>query len=136
VVLDADRFGVSQLHQLRGRVGRGAHASTCFLHTRMPPGSHPFERLSAVAATSDGAQLALLDLEQRREGDVLGVAQSGRRRTLRHLDLTQHRDVVEQARAEAVDVVSADPDLIGHPALRSALHALLAPADAQFLEKG
>ena len=98
VVVDADRFGVSQLHQLRGRVGRGAHPSLCLLVTRLPQGSKAGERLGAVAATVDGFELAELDLQERREGDVLGLSQSGRRASLRFLSLAEHRDLIVDAR--------------------------------------
>ena len=97
-VMDADRFGISQLHQLRGRIGRGEHASLCLLATRLPEGSKAGERLKAVAATLDGFELADLDLKERREGDVLGYSQSGRPITLRFLSLFEHREVIEAAR--------------------------------------
>ena len=87
VVLDADRFGMSQLHQLRGRIGRGSAPGVCLLVTDCPVGTPARERLDAVAATTDGFELAQLDLEQRREGDVLGAAQSGRRSQLKLLSL-------------------------------------------------
>ncbi len=98
-VMDGDRFGISQLHQLRGRIGRGEHASLCLLVTRMPEGSKAGERLKAVAGTLDGFELADLDLEERREGDVLGYSQSGRQITLRFLSLFEHRQLIEDARA-------------------------------------
>ncbi len=97
-VMDADRFGISQLHQLRGRIGRGAHASLCLLATRLPEGSKAGERLKAVAGTLDGFELADLDLKERREGDVLGYSQSGRPITLRFLSLFDHREIIETAR--------------------------------------
>ena len=97
-VMDADRFGISQLHQLRGRIGRGEHASLCLLATRLPEGSKAGERLKAVAGTLDGFELADLDLRERREGDVLGYSQSGRPITLRFLSLFEHREVIEAAR--------------------------------------
>jgi ATP-dependent DNA helicase RecG len=97
-VMDADRFGISQLHQLRGRIGRGEHASLCLLATRLPEGSRAGERLKAVAATLDGFELADLDLQERREGDVLGYSQSGRPITLRFLSLFEHREIIETAR--------------------------------------
>ncbi len=97
-VMDADRFGISQLHQLRGRIGRGEHASLCLLATRLPEGSKAGERLKAVAATLDGFELADLDLRERREGDVLGLSQSGRAITLRFLSLFEHQEVIEAAR--------------------------------------
>jgi ATP-dependent DNA helicase RecG len=97
-VMDADRFGISQLHQLRGRIGRGEHASLCLLATKLPEQSKAGERLKAVAGTLDGFELADLDLQERREGDVLGYSQSGRAITLRFLSLFEHRDVIETAR--------------------------------------
>src|SRR5262249_42651132 len=106
VVMDADRFGISQLHQLRGRIGRGAHASLCLLATRLPPYSKAGERLEAVAATLDGFALADLDLQERREGDVLGHSQSGRPITLRFLSLAEHLDVILAAR-ELCDAIYA-----------------------------
>ena len=136
VVLDADRFGVSQLHQLRGRVGRGADQSWCLLHTTMEPGTPARERLEAVASTLDGAALSRIDLQARREGDVLGAAQSGRRRTLRVLDLLRHEDIVIAARDEAVAIVTEDPTLARHPTLARAVETALRDADAAFLEKG
>ncbi|MBV9514578.1 MAG: ATP-dependent DNA helicase RecG, partial [Mycobacteriaceae bacterium] len=98
VVMDADRFGISQLHQLRGRIGRGEHRSLCLLATRLPEGSKAGARLKAVAGTLDGFTLAELDLQERREGDVLGLSQSGRPITLRLLSLSEHREVIEAAR--------------------------------------
>jgi ATP-dependent DNA helicase RecG len=109
VVMDADRFGISQLHQLRGRIGRGEHASICLLVSWMPPQSRAGHRLSAVAGTLDGFELADLDLQERREGDVLGRSQSGRAITLRLLSLIDHRHVIEAAR-EFCEQVYADPD--------------------------
>jgi ATP-dependent DNA helicase RecG len=135
VVLDADRFGVSQLHQLRGRVGRGGHPGLCLLVTDADRGSPARERLDAVAATSDGFALSRVDLEQRREGDVLGAAQSGRRSSLRLLRLLEHEDVIREARAEAVRVVGRDPDLARHPALAQAVRDLVDEEQADYLEK-
>ena len=99
VILDADRFGLSQLHQLRGRVGRGAAPGVCLLVTDMPPGTTARERLDAVAGTTDGFELARLDLELRREGDVLGAVQSGRRSGLRLLCLLRHEEIIAKAQA-------------------------------------
>ncbi len=135
VVMDADRFGVSQLHQLRGRVGRGEHAALCLLVTEAGPGTPARERLEAVAATADGFELARLDLEQRREGDVLGASQSGTRSSLRMLAVLRDEDVIEAARLEATDLVAADPDLAGTPALARAIAALLDEERADYLEK-
>jgi len=136
VVMDADRFGVSQLHQLRGRVGRGGDPSWCLLHTEAPADSTGYERLAAVAATTDGARLARLDLRQRREGDVLGVAQSGGRRRLQLLELLSDEQLIAAAREEAVRLVSADPELNAHPLLAAALAARLDETSAAYLEKG
>ena len=117
VVLDADRFGVATLHQLRGRVGRGSRPSVCLLVTRAPSGSPARDRVEAVAATNDGFALADIDLEQRREGDLLGDAQSGRRSSLRLLSLRRDGPVISEARQAASAVVGDDPDLDSHPEL-------------------
>ena len=109
VVMDADRFGISQLHQLRGRIGRGAHPSLCLLATRLPETSKAGERLRAVAATVDGFALAELDLRERREGDVLGINQSGRRVTLKFLSLAEHLDVILAARQLCEAIYATDP---------------------------
>jgi ATP-dependent DNA helicase RecG len=110
VVMDADRFGISQLHQLRGRIGRGAHASLCLLATKLPEGSKAGERLTAVAGTLDGFVLADLDLQERREGDVLGLNQSGRPINLRFLSLAEHLEVIVDAREVAQSLYARDPD--------------------------
>jgi ATP-dependent DNA helicase RecG len=135
VVLDAERFGVSQLHQLRGRVGRGRHAGLCLLVTETPPGTPSRERLDAVAATTDGFELARLDVEQRREGDVLGAAQSGRRSTLRLLSLLRDEELIAAARDEAARLVADDPQLHEHPGLAAQVDALVGDAGAEYLEK-
>ncbi len=135
VVMDAERFGVSQLHQLRGRVGRGGHAGLCLLHTTSPAGAPSRERLAAVAATTDGFALAQLDLEQRREGDVLGVAQSGVRSTLRMLSLLRDADVIETARGVAARVVADDPGLTAHPGLAAMVTSALDRDRVAYLEK-
>ena len=109
-VMDADRFGISQLHQLRGRIGRGEHASLCLLATRLPEASKAGERLKAVAGTLDGFELADLDLRERREGDVLGYSQSGRAITLRFLSLFEHREVIEAAREFCQSHYQHNPD--------------------------
>jgi ATP-dependent DNA helicase RecG len=134
VVLDADRFGVSQLHQLRGRVGRGRVRGVCLLVTESPEGSPARSRLDAVAATTDGFTLSRLDLEQRREGDVLGAAQSGGS-SLRLLRVLRDEKVIERARREAVDVVARDPDLTGHPTLAMAIDQVLDPEREAYLER-
>src|SRR3954449_6300219 len=135
VVLDADRFGVSQLHQLRGRVGRGGHPGLCLLVTEAAVGSPARERVDGVAATLDGFELARLDLEQRREGDVLGAAQSGRRSSLRLLRLLRDEQVIADARAEATKLVDEDPSLSQHDALVAAVRELLETDRADYLEK-
>jgi ATP-dependent DNA helicase RecG len=135
VVLDAERFGVSQLHQLRGRVGRGSAAALCLLVTEAPAGTPSRERLEAVAATSDGFALSRVDLQQRREGDVLGADQSGTRSSLRLLRLLDHEDVIREARAEAVELVERDVLLADHPALRQAVLDLLDQDRADYLDK-
>ncbi len=136
VVMDADRFGVSQLHQLRGRVGRGGAPGLCLLVTDVPPAAPSRARLDAVAATQDGFKLSRVDLEQRREGDVLGQAQSGTRSSLRMLAVIDDAEVIEEARREATALVAADPELAGHPDLRSALEALVDASREGYLEKG
>ncbi|MEU6537597.1 ATP-dependent DNA helicase RecG [Streptomyces sp. NPDC047000] len=136
VIMDADRFGVSQLHQLRGRVGRGSAPGLCLLVSEMPEASPARARLSAVAATLDGFELSRVDLEQRREGDVLGQAQSGARTSLRVLAVIEDEEIIAEARAEAVALVAADPALSKLPGLRTALDALLDEDREQYLEKG
>ncbi|MFE9451150.1 ATP-dependent DNA helicase RecG [Streptomyces sp. NPDC006739] len=136
VIMDADRFGVSQLHQLRGRVGRGSAPGLCLLVTEMPEASAARQRLGAVASTLDGFELSRLDLEQRREGDVLGQAQSGARTSLRVLAVIEDEEIIAEAREEATAVVAADPELTGLPGLRTALDALLDAEREQYLEMG
>ncbi|MER6956825.1 ATP-dependent DNA helicase RecG [Streptomyces sp. NPDC000618] len=136
VIMDADRFGVSQLHQLRGRVGRGSAPGLCLLVSEMPEASAARQRLNAVAATLDGFELSRIDLEQRREGDVLGQAQSGARTSLRVLAVIEDEEVIAEAREEAASVVAADPELSAYPGLRTALAALLDEDREQYLEKG
>ncbi|MFC9465396.1 ATP-dependent DNA helicase RecG [Streptomyces coelicoflavus] len=136
VIMDADRFGVSQLHQLRGRVGRGSAPGLCLLVSEMPEASAARQRLNAVASTRDGFELSRIDLEQRREGDVLGQAQSGARTSLRVLAVIEDEEIIAEARQEAAAVVAADPELTGLPGLRTALEALLDDEREQYLEKG
>jgi ATP-dependent DNA helicase RecG len=126
---------MSQLHQLRGRIGRGEHPGLCLLVTEAEEGSPSRSRVDAVAATADGFALSQLDLEQRREGDVLGSDQSGRRSSLRMLQLLRHTDVILAARQAAVELVDADPDLARHPALRAAVRSILDEERAAFLDK-
>ncbi|GGX72887.1 ATP-dependent DNA helicase RecG [Streptomyces fructofermentans] len=136
VIMDADRFGVSQLHQLRGRVGRGSAAGLCLLVSDMPEASPARGRLTAVASTLDGFELSRIDLEQRREGDVLGQAQSGARTSLRMLAVIDDEEIIAEAREEATALVAADPGLTSLPGLRTALDALLDEEREQYLDKG
>lgn len=124
VVLDADRFGVSQLHQLRGRVGRGKHAGLCLLLTAAESGSLALERVEAVAKTSDGFALSEIDLELRREGDVLGSMQSGGRSSLKLLRVIADSKMIQAARAEAERLLAADPTLERHPVLAEVLERI------------
>jgi ATP-dependent DNA helicase RecG len=133
-ILDADRFGVSQLHQLRGRVGRGSVPGLCLLVTEADAESPAAERLKAVASTTDGFKLSEIDLRQRREGDILGAAQSGRRSSLRLVSVLDDRKLIFEARQAATDLVERDPDLAEHPALARAVSALTESDQANFLE--
>ncbi len=135
IIMDADRFGISQLHQLRGRVGRGTAPGLCLLFTEAPLGSPGRERLDAVASTSDGFELSRLDLMARREGDVLGASQSGRRSSLRLIEAVRDEELIVRARTHAAVVVAADPGLAGHPELRAAVDSLVRTERAEFIEK-
>ncbi len=134
-VVDADRFGISQLHQLRGRVGRGTAAGLCLLITDAEAGTPARERLDAVAATTDGFELSRVDLLTRREGDVLGTSQSGGRSSLRILSVIKDADLIADARVVATEVVDADPALRTHPALAAAIEDLLDTQRAGYLDK-
>jgi ATP-dependent DNA helicase RecG len=135
VIVDADRFGVSQLHQLRGRIGRGAHPGLCLLITDAAPGGPAMTRLESVAATTDGFELSVLDLRQRREGDVLGAAQSGTTRSLRLLSLLDHLEVITAAQELARTVVEQDPGLTRHPGLAAMMHAAVDSERLEYLAK-
>ena len=135
VVLDADRFGVAQLHQLRGRIGRGGVPGLCLFVSRAELGTPARERVDAVAATLDGFALAQVDLELRREGNVLGRAQSGGRSSLKLLRVARDGELIAEARSLAAAVLEADPELAAHPALRRALTARLDATEAAFLAK-
>ncbi|MFG1700381.1 ATP-dependent DNA helicase RecG [Nonomuraea sp. NPDC049309] len=135
IIMDADRFGVSQLHQLRGRVGRGGLPGLCLLVTDFPEGTPARARLDAVAATLDGFELSRVDLEQRREGDVLGAAQSGKRSSLKLLQLLRDEEVIATAREEAAALLAGDPELKRHEGLRAEIERLLADERAEYLEK-
>jgi ATP-dependent DNA helicase RecG len=136
VVLDADRFGVAQLHQLRGRVGRGGVPGLALFVTRSQPATLARERVDAVAATLDGFALAQVDLELRREGNVLGADQSGGRSSLKLLRVVRDGDLIAEARSAAEVVLADDPELSGHPALAGALARRLDAAERAFLAKG
>ena len=135
IVLDADRFGVSQLHQLRGRVGRGGLPGLALFVTNAEPDTLARERVDAVASTLDGFELAQIDLELRREGDVLGERQSGGRSGLALLRVAIDGPVIEAARDAAEPIVSADPSLAAHPALRDAVDRRLSRREREFLGK-
>ncbi len=136
VIMDADRFGVSQLHQLRGRVGRGSVPGLCLLVTRSEGDSPAMDRLNAVAGTLDGFELSRIDLDQRREGDVLGSAQSGTRSHLRLLKVLRDEDLIEKAREVAIKLVSEDRELKGHKYLASEVEKLRRQDETAFLDKG
>ncbi|WP_151081655.1 ATP-dependent DNA helicase RecG [Nocardioides cynanchi] len=135
VLLDADRFGISQLHQLRGRVGRGGHRGLCLLVTRVPADSPARERLDAVAATTDGFELSRVDLEQRREGDVLGRSQSGFRSSLLNLRVLRDEDTIVEARAAALLLLADDPGLTSAPELGRRVTELQDSRQSEFMEK-
>ncbi len=136
VIMDADRFGVSQLHQLRGRVGRGSVPGLCLLVTRAPADSPAMERLAAVAATLDGFELSRIDLDQRREGDVLGRAQSGGKSHLRLLRVLRDEQLIIEARELADSMIAADPKLASYPALAREVAIIREEERSAFLDKG
>ena len=135
VILDADRFGVSQLHQLRGRVGRGSIPGLCLLVTEAPAGTPARIRVEAVAATGDGFELAEVDLQLRGEGDVLGDAQSGARSSLRLLRVVADADLIALARDEAERVLDEDPALLRHPGLAEAIERRVGQQERAALAK-
>ena len=136
IIMDADCFGISGLHQLRGRVGRGGYAGTCLLVTRQEEGGVSRERLDAVASTTDGFELSRIDLAQRREGDILGAAQSGSKSTLRFLRALADADIIERAREDARSVVEKDPTLAKHPSLARTIDRALDADREAFLGRG
>ncbi|WP_206790791.1 ATP-dependent DNA helicase RecG [Amycolatopsis sp. MtRt-6] len=135
VIMDADRFGVSQLHQLRGRVGRGSVPGLCLLVTEALDGTATRERLAAVESTTDGFELSRLDLELRREGDILGAAQSGKRSTLKLLSLLRDEDVIAASRALAQELVTQDPELTKYRGLAQMVADVVDVERAEYLEK-
>lgn len=136
VIMDADRFGVSQLHQLRGRVGRGTSPGLCLLITSAPIESPARDRLEAVAKTQDGFELARIDLEQRREGDVLGAAQSGNKSHLRLLRVLRDEETIEIARKAAGELLESDRTLERYPLLKKELETLKSDSAATYIDKG
>jgi ATP-dependent DNA helicase RecG len=135
VIMDADRFGVSQLHQLRGRVGRGSAPGLCLLVSSAQEDSLAMQRLNSVAATLDGFELARIDLEQRKEGDVLGRSQSGGKSHLRLLRVLRDESLIDQAREVAVKILKTDPDLSNLPELNSEVEKLKLDEAARFMDK-
>jgi ATP-dependent DNA helicase RecG len=135
VIMDAERFGISQLHQLRGRVGRSNLPGVCLLVTEAPDGATSRARLDAVAATTDGFELAEADLELRREGDVLGVSQAGRHSSLKLLSLRRDRALLEQARDDAAALVGGDPSMAAHPELARMADAIVERGAQDYLAK-
>ncbi|MGP9660240.1 ATP-dependent DNA helicase RecG [Arthrobacter sp. AOP36-C1-22] len=136
IILDADSFGVSQLHQLRGRVGRGGLPGTCLLASWLPSGHPSLQRLAAVANTTDGFELAEVDLAERREGDVLGARQSGTQNTLKILRVVRERKIITAARTDAEQIVESLGGLAGHPGLRQLVHSWVDDDMQAFLERG
>jgi ATP-dependent DNA helicase RecG len=136
IILDADRFGIPQLHQLRGRVGRGGLPGTCLLVTQLEPGHPSRERLAAVAATTDGFVLSQEDLRLRREGDILGSSQSGGRSTLKLLRVLKDEKIIERARADAAAIILHNTSLADYPELDEAIEQYLNPEKEAFLERG
>ena len=136
VVLDAERFGMSQLHQLRGRVGRGRDAGVCLLVTESPENTVGRARLAAVAATNDGFAIAEADLNLRREGNVLGTSQAGTSSGLRQLSLIRDREVITRARVDAVELVRNDPTMQRNPGLAAMVASVIDEEGQGFLEKG
>ncbi len=136
IMVDPERFGISQLHQLRGRIGRGEHESTCLLVTRSRPDHPGRERLAAVASTTDGFELAEVDLKLRREGNILGASQSGRKSGLRWISALRDEALVTRAREDAEAVIADDPQLAQHTELLAAIGRVVDENSQAFLERG
>jgi ATP-dependent DNA helicase RecG len=135
VIMDAERFGVSQLHQLRGRVGRGGVPGLCLLVTAAAEETQSMERLIAVSQTLDGFELARIDLEQRKEGDVLGSSQSGGKSHLRLLRVLRDEDLIESAREDALNLLKSDPTLSKHDQLLLEVEKLKDQESSAFMDK-
>jgi ATP-dependent DNA helicase RecG len=135
VLMDADRFGISQLHQLRGRVGRGGFPGLCLLVSHAELGSDARDRLDAVAGTTDGFELSRVDLELRREGDVLGRSQSGFRSSLQNLRVLRDEDTIVMAREAAEKLLDEDEALASHPLLAESVLMMEASRESDFMEK-
>ena len=135
VIMDAERFGVSQLHQLRGRVGRGSVPGLCLLVSAAAEQTQSMERLIAISQTLDGFELARIDLEQRKEGDVLGSAQSGGKSHLRLLRVLRDEDLIEKSRADALTLLKSDPLLTNHPELMQEVAKLKDQDSSAFMDK-
>ncbi|OZC54247.1 ATP-dependent DNA helicase RecG [Rhodococcus sp. 06-621-2] len=135
VIEDADRFGISQLHQLRGRIGRGGHQGLCIMISQLSPHGQSFSRLQSVASTNDGFELANLDLATRKEGDVLGAAQSGTVSSMRLLSLIEDEDVIDDAHSCARTIFDGDPDLERHPGIASMMKSAWRSDRAEYLDK-
>ena len=136
VIIDAENFGISQLHQLRGRIGRGGHPGTCLMTTWLDADHPSISRLRAVESTTDGFLLAESDLQERREGDILGASQSGSRSTLRVLRVIKDSKLIERARAAAEDVIDSAGGIDDYPLLRSAVEDWVDEDMQAFLERG
>lgn len=136
IIMDADRFGISGLHQLRGRIGRGTLPGTCLLVTKQNSDGISRERLAALASTTDGFELSKIDLEQRREGDILGAAQSGKKTTLKLLRALTDASLIEKAREDARALVEKDPTLARHPDIARTLERALDADSEAFLGRG
>ena len=135
VIMDADRFGVSQLHQLRGRVGRGSVAGLCLLVSNAQEDSQSMNRLKSVAATLDGFELARIDLEQRKEGDVLGRSQSGGKSHLRLLRVLRDEDLIQRAREVALKILAINSEMDHLPELKNEVAKLQDDEAARFMDK-
>ena len=136
VILDADRFGLAQLHQLRGRIGRGKFGGVCLVWSRVQPDTLASRRLDAFTKTTDGFELAAFDLQLRESGNILGDSQSGRASSLKILDLLADEEVISQARKDAKHLVAGDPHLQQHQVLQQAIARRVSEEEQEFLERG